>query len=167
MLGHYTKFSIYRMGGEGSIGIRSHNEVITQQQQAELDALRKQRHETIRTTVDALEDLLYSPMPLLDHGFIRVVDYMGDDGAIVQAARVSYGRGTRRTSDDRGLILLLIPNPPKDTDGRREDRRRGMRELQGRWPGLDWGRWEVGGGTSVTAQAPNGRLRELGCAGWQ
>ena len=42
-----------------------------------------------------------------------------------------------------------------------------MRELQGRWPGLDWGRWEVGGGTSVTAQAPNGRLRELGCAGWQ
>ena len=36
------------------------------------------------------------------------------------------------------------------------DRRRGMRELQGRWPGLDWGRWEVGGGTSVTAQAPNG-----------
>ena len=48
-----------------------------------------------------------------------------------------------------------------------EDRRRGMRELQGRWPGLDWGRWEVGGGSSVTAQAPNGRLRELGCAGWQ
>ena len=64
-------------------------------------------------------------------------------------------------------VELLIPNPPKDTDGRREDRRRGMRELQGRWPGLDWGRWEVGGGSSVTAQAPNGRLRELGCAGWQ
>ena len=42
-----------------------------------------------------------------------------------------------------------------------------MRELQGRWPGLDRGRWEVGGGSSVTAQAPNGRLRELGCAGWQ
>ena len=42
-----------------------------------------------------------------------------------------------------------------------------MREVQGRWPGLDWGRWEVGGGSSVTAQAPNGRLRELGCAGWQ
>ena len=41
----------------------------------------------------------------------------------------------------------LNPNPPKDTDGRREDRRRGMRELQGRWPGLDWGRWEVGGGS--------------------
>ena len=61
----------------------------------------------------------------------------------------------------------ISPNPPKDTDGRREDRRRGMRELQGRWPGLDWGRWEVGGGSSVTAQAPNGRLRELGCAGWQ
>ena len=63
--------------------------------------------------------------------------------------------------------LPFSPNPPKDTDGRREDRRRGMRELQGRWPGLDRGRWEVGGGSSVTAQAPNGRLRELGCAGWQ
>ena len=41
----------------------------------------------------------------------------------------------------------LSPNPPKDRDGRREDRRRGMRELQGRWPGLDRGRWEVGGGS--------------------
>ena len=70
-----------------------------------------------------------------------------------------------RGSDLRGVNLT--PNTPKDTDGRREDWRRGMRELQGRWPGLDWGRWEVGGGTSVTAQAPNGRLRELGCAGWQ
>ena len=64
-------------------------------------------------------------------------------------------------------VMSISPNPPKDTDGRREDRRRGMRELQGRWPGLDRGRWEVGGGSSVTAQAPNGRLRELGCAGWQ
>ena len=70
-------------------------------------------------------------------------------------------------SRERETGRRLSPNPPKDTDGRREDRRRGMRELQGRWPGLDWGRWEVGGGTSVTAQAPNGRLRELGCAGWQ
>ena len=73
-------------------------------------------------------------------------------------------RGTRVLAATGGKDAL-IPNPPKDTDGRREDRRRGMRELQGRWPGLDWGRWEVGGGTSVTAQAPNGRLRELGCAG--
>ena len=61
----------------------------------------------------------------------------------------------------------LIPNPPKDTDGRREDSGRGVRELQGRWPGLHWGRWEVGGRSSVAAQGPYGRLRELRCAGWR
>ena len=62
---------------------------------------------------------------------------------------------------------LLNPNPPKDTDGRREDSGRGVRELQGRWPGLHWGRWEVGGRSSVAAQGPYGRLRELRCAGWR
>ena len=62
---------------------------------------------------------------------------------------------------------LLTPNPPKDTDGRREDSGRGVRELQGRWPGLHWGRWEVGGRSSVAAQGPYGRLRELRCAGWR
>ncbi len=51
-----------------------------------------------------LEDILYQPLEVLDHGFVRVVDYMGDDGAIVQAARVSYGKGTKRVSEDRGLI---------------------------------------------------------------
>ena len=61
----------------------------------------------------------------------------------------------------------LNPNPPKDTDGRREDSGRGVRELQGRWPGLHWGRWEVGGRSSVAAQGPYGRLRELRCAGWR
>ena len=61
----------------------------------------------------------------------------------------------------------LTPNPPKDTDGRREDSGRGVRELQGRWPGLHWGRWEVGGRSSVAAQGPYGRLRELRCAGWR
>ena len=61
----------------------------------------------------------------------------------------------------------LSPNPPKDTDGRREDSGRGVRELQGRWPGLHWGRWEVGGRSSVAAQGPYGRLRELRCAGWR
>ena len=48
------------------------------------------------------------PMPVLDHGFVRVIDYMGDDAAIVQAARVSYGRGTRRVSEDAGLIRYLM-----------------------------------------------------------
>jgi thymidylate synthase (FAD) len=45
---------------------------------------------------------------VLDHGFVRVIDYMGDDAAIVQAARVSYGRGTRRVSEDAGLIRYLM-----------------------------------------------------------
>ena len=62
----------------------------------------------MRVTVPALVRLLYTPVPLLDHGFVRVVDYMGNDDAIVQAARVSYGRGTRQVSDDRGLIRYLM-----------------------------------------------------------
>ena len=83
---------------------------MTQEQRAELEALRSRRYDTKRATVPALEDLLYTPVQVLDHGFVRVVDYMGDDGAVVQAARVSYGRGTRRTSDDRGLIRYLMRN---------------------------------------------------------
>src|SRR5438034_9434386 len=64
--------------------------------------------QTRRATVPALEEILYEALPVLDHGFVRVIDYMGDDGAIVQAARVSYGRGTRRVSEDRGLINYLM-----------------------------------------------------------
>lgn len=63
---------------------------------------------TGRATVDALEGLLEQTIPVLDHGFIRVVDYMGDDHGIVQAARVSYGKGTQRKSQDRGLINYLM-----------------------------------------------------------
>ena len=63
---------------------------------------------TLRPTVPALEAMLFHAHPVLDHGFVRVIDYMGDDGAIVQAARVSYGRGTRRVSEDRGLIRYLM-----------------------------------------------------------
>jgi thymidylate synthase (FAD) len=63
---------------------------------------------TRRATVPALEEILYTPLPVLDRGFVRVVDYMGDDGAVVQAARVSYGRGTRKVSEDRGLIHYLM-----------------------------------------------------------
>src|SRR5947209_9270539 len=63
---------------------------------------------TRRATAPGLEPLLYQSMPVLDHGFIRVIDYMGDDAAIVQAARVSYGRGTRHVSEDRGLIRYLM-----------------------------------------------------------
>jgi thymidylate synthase (FAD) len=77
-------------------------------QAAEIEALRAGRAPTRRTVVPALEAILYQPLPVLDRGFIRVVDYLGDDGAIVQAARVSYGRGTRQVSDDRGLINYLM-----------------------------------------------------------
>jgi thymidylate synthase (FAD) len=78
------------------------------EQQAEIGEARAATQTTRRATVPALEEILYEALPVLDHGFVRVVDYMGDDGAIVQAARVSYGRGTRRVSEDRGLINYLM-----------------------------------------------------------
>jgi thymidylate synthase (FAD) len=81
---------------------------LTPEQEAEIAAERGQSRATRRATVPALEEILYEALPVLDHGFVRVVDYMGDDGAIVQAARVSYGRGTRRVSEDRGLINYLM-----------------------------------------------------------
>lgn len=77
-------------------------------QQAEIEELRKQSTLTRRVCAPALEDILYQALPILDHGFIRVIDYMGDDTAIVQAARVSYGRGTSRVSEDKGLISYLM-----------------------------------------------------------
>ena len=81
---------------------------LTEQQAVEIDAARTQRSPTARPTVAALEAMLYQALPVLDHGFVRVIDYMGDDAAIVQAARVSYGRGTRRVSEDAGLIRYLM-----------------------------------------------------------
>jgi thymidylate synthase (FAD) len=83
---------------------------LTPEQQAEIDAVRAESFQTLRATVPAVEELLYQALPVLDHGFVRVVDYMGDDDAIVQAARVSYGRGTKRTRDDAGLINYLMRN---------------------------------------------------------
>ena len=77
-------------------------------QDAEIAAARSARHETRRPTVPALEEVLFQVLPVLDHGFVRVVDYMGDDAAIVQAARVSYGKGTKRVNEDRGLIRYLM-----------------------------------------------------------
>src|SRR5690554_1289870 len=81
---------------------------LTPEQQEEVERLRSQTHSTRRATVAALEEILYSPLPVLDHGFVRVIDYMGDDAAAVQAARVSYGRGTKRVQEDRGLIRYLL-----------------------------------------------------------
>jgi thymidylate synthase (FAD) len=81
---------------------------LTQEQQDEIAAQRAQSAATRRAVSPGLEAMLYQPLDVLDHGFVRVVDYMGDDAAIVQAARVSYGRGTRKVSDDRGLIRYLM-----------------------------------------------------------
>ncbi len=81
---------------------------LSREQEAEIAALRAGKSETRRTSVPALEEVLYQPLAVLDHGFVRVIDYMGDDGAVVQAARVSYGRGTRKVSEDRGLINYLM-----------------------------------------------------------
>src|SRR3546814_11154669 len=81
---------------------------LTPGQNHEIERLRAESAETRRATVPALEEILYRPIPVLDHGFVRVADYMGDDGAVVQAARVSYGRGTRRVHEDAGLIRYLL-----------------------------------------------------------
>jgi thymidylate synthase (FAD) len=75
---------------------------------AEIAVARSHKASTRRPTVHAMEELLFRPIPVLDHGFIRIVDYMGDDSAVVQAARVSYGRGTRKVSEDKGLIMYLM-----------------------------------------------------------
>jgi thymidylate synthase (FAD) len=81
---------------------------LTTEQQQEIDAARGATAPTRRPTVPALEAMLFEAVPVLDHGFVRVVDYMGDDAAIVQAARVSYGRGTRAANEDQGLIRYLM-----------------------------------------------------------
>ncbi len=81
---------------------------LTPEQKAEIDAVRATPRETLRATAPGMEAQLHIAHPVLDHGFVRVVDYMGDDGAIVQAARVSYGAGTRHVSSDAGLIRYLM-----------------------------------------------------------
>jgi thymidylate synthase (FAD) len=81
---------------------------LSPEQTAEIESLRAESRPTLRATVPALEAMLHTALPVLDHGFVRVIDYMGDDAAIVQAARVSYGRGTRKVSEDTGLIRYLM-----------------------------------------------------------
>ena len=81
---------------------------ITPDQQAEIDAARATPRQTLRATAEGAERHLYTAHPILDHGFIRLIDYMGDDAAIVQAARVSYGAGTKHVQNDEGLIRYLM-----------------------------------------------------------
>ena len=81
---------------------------LTTEQAQEIKDQQSQENKTIRVTAPELEKILYEAIPILDHGFIRVVDYMGDDTSIVQAARVSYGKGTKKVSTDAGLIKYLM-----------------------------------------------------------
>ena len=81
---------------------------LTPEQKAEIAAARARAVPTRRAVSPGLEARLYEAVPVLDHGFVRVIDYMGDDAAIVQAARVSYGQGTRAARDDAGLIRYLM-----------------------------------------------------------
>ena len=81
---------------------------VNKEQLDEIEALRSEISETARVTAPELEAVLYKPIEVLDHGFIRVIDYMGDDSSIVQSARVSYGKGTKKISNDKGLIKYLM-----------------------------------------------------------
>jgi len=81
---------------------------LTSEQKKEIQEQQSQSNSTKRVTSLELEKVLYEAIPILDHGFIRVIDYMGDDSSIVQSARVSYGKGTKKVSTDEGLIRYLM-----------------------------------------------------------
>ncbi|MEJ6708227.1 MAG: FAD-dependent thymidylate synthase [Amylibacter sp.] len=81
---------------------------ITPEQQADIDDQRAQSASTRRVVAPGMEQHLYTAHQVLDHGFVRVIDYMGDDTAITQAARVSYGKGTKAVQNDEGLIRYLM-----------------------------------------------------------
>ena len=81
---------------------------LTKEQNQEIADQQAQKNQTKRVTSSELEKILYEALPVLDHGFVRVVDYMGDDSSIVQSARVSYGKGTKKVSTDEGLIKYLM-----------------------------------------------------------
>ncbi len=81
---------------------------LTPEQLKEIEDSQNQAFTTKRATVAAAEDILFKPFHVLDHGFVRLIDYMGDDSAITQAARVSYGKGTKTVNTDTGLIRYLL-----------------------------------------------------------
>ena len=83
---------------------------LSAEQQAEIDASASRPTPPCAPPCRRWRRCSFRPLPVLDHGFVRVIDYMGDDSAVVQAARVSYGRGTRRVREDAGLIRYLMRN---------------------------------------------------------
>ena len=109
-----TKFVYRRSWQANSINIKAIKRdsikimKLTKEQSQEIKDQQSQQNSTKRVTAPELEKILYEAMPALDHGFVRVVDYMGDDTSIVQAARVSYGKGTKKVNTDAGLIKYLM-----------------------------------------------------------
>ncbi|MDA9598803.1 FAD-dependent thymidylate synthase, partial [Candidatus Pelagibacter sp.] len=81
---------------------------LTKEQINEINEQKSQNQSTKRAVSQNIEEILYDAIPVLDHGFVRVVDYMGNDSSIVQAARVSYGKGTKKVNTDSGLIKYLM-----------------------------------------------------------
>ncbi len=81
---------------------------LTKEQKKDIKNQQSQKFITKRVIAPDLENILFEALPILDHGFIRVIDYMGDDTSIVQAARVSYGKGTKKVNTDSGLIKYLM-----------------------------------------------------------
>ena len=81
---------------------------VTPEIQKQIEELRNSSQETLREISPGIEKNLYTLFPILDHGFIRIVDYMGNDSSVVQAARVSYGKGTKKARSDAGLIRYLM-----------------------------------------------------------
>ncbi len=77
---------------------------LTKEQINDIKEQQSQKNLTKRVIAPELEKVLYEALPALDHGFLRVIDYMGNDSSIVQSARVSYGKGTKKVSTDSGLI---------------------------------------------------------------
>ncbi len=102
---------------------------LSPEQKAEIDAQRAQTHETLRATAPGMEAHLYTAHQVLDHGFVRVIDYMGDDAAICQAARVSYGKGTKSVHQRRGADPL--PDAALALDAVRDVRGEAAREAAG------------------------------------
>jgi len=82
----------------------------TQEELDEMGSARDDWSRTRRPTIQSLEAILYEPIPVLDHGSVTLVDYQGDEQFAAAAARVSYGRGTKKTSNNRGLLRHLMKN---------------------------------------------------------
>ena len=79
---------------------------LSEEQKEDIKNQRNNFNKTRRAISEGMEENLYLIHKVLDHGFVRVIDYMGNDTSIVQAARVSYGEGTKKSRDDKSLIFL-------------------------------------------------------------